>query len=61
MLAERTRLLLPVFRLKWCCIVMNDFLPAFTQRRKMAEPALDETCKRNQLDKAKHLLRLIDF
>jgi hypothetical protein len=62
MLTERTRLLLPVFRLKWCCIVMNDFLPAFTQRRKMAEPALDETRrKRNQLDKARHLLRLIDF
>jgi hypothetical protein len=62
MLAERTRLLLPVFRLKWYCIVMNDFFPAFTQRRKMAEPAQDETCrKRNQLEKAKHLLRLIDF
>ena len=28
-LSRRTRLLLPVFRIKWCCIVMNDFLPLF--------------------------------
>jgi hypothetical protein len=59
-LAERTRLLLPVFRLKWCCIVMNDFLPALLRRRRFADPALDETGrKRAQLEKAGRLLQSI--
>jgi hypothetical protein len=59
-LADRTRLLLPVFRLKWCCIVMNDFLPALLQRRRFADPALDETGrKRAQLEKARRLLQSI--
>jgi hypothetical protein len=60
MLAERTRLMLPVFQVKWCCIVMNDFLPALWQRRRFADPALDEaSTKRTQLKKAYRLLELI--
>jgi hypothetical protein len=60
MLAERTRIMLPVFQVKWCCIVMNDFLPVLLQRRKFADPALDETGqKRIQLKKAHRLLQLI--
>jgi hypothetical protein len=59
-LAERTRLLFPVFRLKWCCIVMNDFLPSMLQRRRFADPALSETGrKRVQLEKAERLLQSI--
>jgi hypothetical protein len=61
MLAERTRLLLPVIQMKWCCIVMNDFLPAFIERRKIADPALDENVrKRVQLDMAQCLLQHIN-
>ncbi|HYS85746.1 MAG TPA: phosphotransferase [Bradyrhizobium sp.] len=60
MLAVRTRLLLPVFQLKWCCIVMNDFLPALVQRRRFADPARDETRRKHvQLEKARRLLQLI--
>lgn len=58
-LARRTRLLLPVFRIKWCCIVMNDFLPLFEQRR-FADPAIDAaTRKQGQLDKARGLLETV--
>lgn len=55
-LSRRTRLLLPVFRIKWCCIVMNDFLPLFEQRR-FADPTIDAVArKQDQLDKARRLL-----
>jgi hypothetical protein len=58
-LATRTRLLLPVFAIKWCCIVMNDFLPSF-ERRRFANPGLDETVrKRAQLEKAIRLLEAL--
>jgi len=39
---ERIRLLMPVYEIKWCCIVLNDFLPADAVRRRFAgggEPA----------------------
>jgi hypothetical protein len=59
-LARRTRLLLPVFRMKWCCIVMNDFLPVPQQRRRFADPALDQsTRKHGQLSKARRVLETI--
>jgi thiamine kinase-like enzyme len=58
-LATRTRLLLPVFAIKWCCIVMNDFLPSF-ERRRFADPEGDETRrKRAQLEKASRLLEAL--
>lgn len=59
-LAARTRILLPVFRMKWCCIVMNEFLPDTLRRRRFADPSPDESGrKRAQLDKAQRLLALI--
>jgi hypothetical protein len=62
MLVARTRILLPVFRMKWCCIVMNDFLPDALRRRKFANPSADESGrKRAQLDKAQRLLPLVQF
>jgi hypothetical protein len=62
MLAVRTRILLPVFRMKWCCIVMNDFLPDTLRRRRFADPASDEAKrKREQLDKAQQLLPRIQI
>jgi hypothetical protein len=48
-LAERARLVYPLFGLKWCTIVLNDFLPG---RQTMAPgPAADDT-RRRQLAKA---------
>lgn len=61
-LAARTRILLPVFRMKWCCIVMNEFLPNSLVRRKFADPSSDEAeRKRVQLGKAQRLFPLIQF
>jgi hypothetical protein len=55
-LAARARLLHPVFQTKWCCIILNDFLPAAAQRRRFAEAAFDEGLrKRGQLAKARQL------
>jgi hypothetical protein len=60
MLVERGRLLLPVFQTKWCCIMLNDFLPDLLQRRRFADPSLTEAArKRQQLDKAERVLQSI--
>ncbi|MEW5864875.1 MAG: aminoglycoside phosphotransferase family protein [Pseudomonadota bacterium] len=60
-LEERARLLLPVFRAKWCCIMLNDFVPEFARRRRFADPDTDEEArKRRQLDKARRLLESIE-
>ena len=59
-LAERARLLFPVFQTKWCCIILNDFLPAAAQRRRFADAAFNEVArKREQLSKAQQLFALI--
>ena len=52
-LIEHARLLEPVFRVKWCCIILNEFLPEAAERRRFANPASDpQTRKQCQLDKA---------
>jgi hypothetical protein len=56
-LAARTRLLEPVFRIKWCCIMLNEFLPDAARRRRFADPGADsEARRRMQLDKARRHL-----
>ncbi len=57
-LPERVALLLPVYQIKWCCIMLNEFLPADSRRRAFSNPqdnALER--KRNQLAKAIHSLQ----
>jgi Phosphotransferase enzyme family len=55
--AARARLLEPVFRVKWCCIILNEFLPGAARRRQFADPAIDTGArKRAQLSKARVLL-----
>jgi len=52
-LAERVTLLLPVYQTKWCCIMLNDFLPAGNQRRAFSNPEVrDESRWDKQLEKA---------
>ncbi|MFL9880082.1 phosphotransferase [Herbaspirillum rhizosphaerae] len=54
-LRERARLLLPAFQLKWCCIMLNEFLPAAAKRRQFADPTLSlEQRQRMQFDKTEH-------
>jgi thiamine kinase-like enzyme len=48
----RARLLLSVYRVKWCCIMLNEFLPVDSQRRSFARDAgLVEQRKQIQLNK----------
>jgi hypothetical protein len=52
-LAARVALLLPVYQTKWCCIMLNDFLPAGNQRRVFSNPDVrDESRWDKQLEKA---------
>jgi hypothetical protein len=55
---RRFRLLLPVYRLKWCCIMLNDFLAAGGSRRRFARDGEgEEERKARQLRKARAALR----
>ncbi|HEB85978.1 MAG TPA: aminoglycoside phosphotransferase family protein [Gammaproteobacteria bacterium] len=52
-MVERARLFLPMFHMKWCCIMLNEFLPVAAGRRRFSNPAIDlEQSKRVQLEKA---------
>lgn len=60
-LARRVAHLLPVYRVKWCCIVLNDFLPTSRQRREFAGSCLvSDERKCQQLAKAEGLLSTVD-
>ncbi len=57
----RAALLLPVYQVKWCCIILNDFLIADSARRQFAEPALaGEEAKIRQLESAERLCRVVE-
>jgi hypothetical protein len=53
----RATLLLPVYRIKWCCIVLNEFLPVGGRRRLFSGSAAEqEERKARQLEKARQAL-----
>lgn len=61
---QRMMVLLPVYQVKWCCILLNDFLPDGFERRRFAHYSSDdiptkEETRRNQLLKARRMLRSI--
>lgn len=57
-IVQRIHLLLPVYQVKWCCIVLNEFLPWARDRRRFSsadqrpgrQPALQLQKARNLLD-----------
>jgi hypothetical protein len=50
---ERIRLLRPIFGIKWCCIMLNCFLPELARRSRFADPDHDEEArKKTRLAKA---------
>jgi hypothetical protein len=52
-LGARASLLLPVYQTKWCCIMLNDFLPVGNRRRTFSNPNADDQIRhKRQLDKA---------
>lgn len=58
---ERAYLLAPLYKIKWCCIALNVFLPVSLARRKFADPVLMETeFKNNQLARARNLLNTLE-
>ena len=60
-LAARARILLPVFQAKWCCIILNEFLPEAARRRRFADPGHDASArKRAQLAKALALFKKME-
>jgi hypothetical protein len=57
---QRFALLLPVYRLKWCCILLNEFLPVGQERRLFASDGVDKReTEVQQLQKARNALQLI--
>jgi hypothetical protein len=55
---RRVGLLRDVYRVKWCCILLNDFLPAGRQRRLFAQDAGAESDRRRaQLHKVGRAVR----
>jgi len=57
---RRIALLLPVYRVKWCCILLNEFLPVSNERRAFAREGQDRNDRKTiQLEKARHALRLV--
>ncbi len=57
---QRVEILLPVYRLKWCAIVLNEFLPVAAARRKFSKPSGDAAArKKEQLDKARGMVESV--
>jgi len=57
---RRVALLRDVYRIKWCCILLNDFVPVDRQRRLYAQDVgAEEGRKRAQIEKVGRALRKI--
>jgi hypothetical protein len=59
-LRRRVEAVFPLFGLKWCLILLNEFLPVDLQRRQFARSTLDrDIAQRRQLAKSRAMLRRI--
>ena len=60
LISIRVKLLEIIFQIKWCCIILNEFLPQQAIRRNFANPSQDTQERKNiQLVKAKRLFETI--
>lgn len=60
-LSDRVALLFPVYEVKWCCIMLNEFLPEGNERRSFARSAQShESRLTNQLHKVSAALARIE-
>jgi hypothetical protein len=55
-LKERIVILFPVYRIKWCCIMLNEFVPEGYARRSYAGKDVETRRKEEQLQKVKTYL-----
>lgn len=54
---SRLRLLFPAYQVKWCCILLNEYLPVGNKRRSFADPLhRTDARKAQQLEKAEKLI-----
>lgn len=61
MLIQRAKLLKAIYRVKWCCIAMNVFIPVNMARRQFANPRLNAVdVRKTQLAKAELLLKNLE-
>ena len=62
-LKKRTELVYPLFGLKWCCILLNEFVPQHQSRRSFAD--MNEgtltSIQTRQLKKAETLLKQLNY
>jgi hypothetical protein len=59
--AARLRLFYPMYALRWCLILLNEFLPERWARREFARPGADrDTAQHRQLRKAADMLARVD-
>lgn len=59
---NRIKVLLPVYKIKWCCILLNEFLNAGSDRRNFAYGKSDLNQRKiNQLGKTKEYLNAFNF
>ena len=58
---RRARFLLPLYRVKWCCIVLNEFLPVDGARRKFAREGEDPAARKvRQLELARKVCAAVE-
>ena len=58
--ARRTELIFPLYKIKWCSIMLNEFVPAGARRRAFARGGgSDAQIKRRQLVRARTLLETV--
>ncbi len=57
---QRTRILFPFYQIKWCCILLNEFLPTGGARRAFSDSGDATTMRADQLDLARSMLTRLD-
>lgn len=61
-LVARVTRLMAVSKIRWCCIMLNDFLPEVAGRRQFADPAAAmEARKERQLSKVRTLFAVTSY
>lgn len=56
-LTRRIEILFPVYQLKWCCILFNEFVPTSRARRRFADESISQSSReRRQVEKVRHVL-----
>ena len=58
-LQKKIRLLFPVYKIKWCCIMLNDFLAVGNERRSFALHTKNDERKKEQLKRVEFYLNKI--